>query len=80
MPNICYSYPADVPPGARSVAQPAPPGLRQVPTGTTCFRYPATDCFSYPPGVRWMPTSSSCFRYPADVPGLRRMPASCFRY
>ncbi len=85
MPSTCFSYPADVPPGA---AQATP---RRMPY--SCFNYPADvprtmplPCFSYP---------YMCFSYPSDVPpdttnrnaaqpdrlGLRRMPDStCFRY
>jgi len=79
MPNSCFSYSADVPPGTgtRNAVQPDPPGLRRMPT-SSCFRYEA----DVPPGLRRMPTSY-CFRYEADVPpGLRRMPTTttCFKY
>jgi hypothetical protein len=92
MPNICFSYPSDVPPGSqnRSAAQPVPVGLRRMPY--SCFRYPLP-CFSYPDNVlagirnrdaaeptsrdpRTMP--STCFRYEADTP--RQMPHACFGY
>jgi len=38
--SSCFSYPADVRPGAgkHDVAEPVPPGLRRMPT-TSCFRY-----------------------------------------
>jgi hypothetical protein len=76
MPNACFSYSADVPPGpgTRDAVQPDPPGLRRMPYGSGCFRYEA----DVPPGLRRMP-DSACFSYPADVP--RRMPvAPCFSY
>jgi hypothetical protein len=69
-----FSYPADVPPGIgnRPSAQPAPPGLRRMPT-TCCFKY-AGDMHP-------------CFSYPADVqPGARTRNAAqdgwlhCFSY
>ncbi len=83
MPSICFSYPADVPPGTRNrnAAQAALRDLRKMP-------YP---CFSYPADVpRSMPYA--CFSYSVDAPlgvrnrdaaqpsGLRRMPATCFKY
>jgi hypothetical protein len=79
MPNSCFSYSADVPPGTgtRDALQPDPPSLRRMPESSGCFRYEA----DVPPGLRRMPTTTSCFRYEADVPpGLRRMPAACFSY
>lgn len=94
MPSICFSFPADVPPGTgtRDAVQPDPPGLRRMPQGSGCFRYEA----DVPPGLRRMP-SSTCFRYEAHAaqPGLRdprrmplsypayvprSMPYSCFSY
>jgi hypothetical protein len=89
MPNPCFSYPADVPPGIRNgdASLRAP---RRMPY--SCFSYPIA-CFSNPADVpRGMPYS--CFSCPADVPqgvgtrsaprsappGLRRMPGSCFNY
>jgi hypothetical protein len=59
MPQTCFSYPADVPPGTsnRDAAQSAPPGLRRMPTTSHCFRYPG----DVPPGLRRMP--GTCFRY-----------------
>jgi hypothetical protein len=78
MPNSCFSYSADVPPGTgtRDAVQPDPPGLRRMPE--SCFRYEA----DVPPGLRRMPETSGCFRYEADVPpGVRRMTGgTCFRY
>jgi hypothetical protein len=71
MPFPCFSYPADVPPGAenRDLAQTVPPGPRTM---------PATACFSYRAEV---PTEG---KVPDPVrltpPGLRRMPHTCFRY
>jgi hypothetical protein len=67
MPFSCFSYPP--PAGQRDAA---PPGLRQLPVTSSCFRYlpdvppgarqmPGTHCFSYP--ATW------CFRYPSDVAG-----------
>jgi hypothetical protein len=86
MPFPCFSYPADVSPGAenRDPARPVSPGPRTM---------PATECFSYRAEVpRSMPVP--CFNYPADLslggrdrdtaqpvlPGLRKMPNICFRY
>jgi hypothetical protein len=78
MPNPCFSYPADVPPGIsnRGAAQPAPPGLRRM-TYTACFSYLG----DMPPTPRRM-TYSTCFRYPGNVPqGPRRMAfGTCFKY
>jgi hypothetical protein len=75
MPQMCFSYPPDVPPSG-------PSDLRRMPY--PCFSYlvevprrmPATYCFGYPvdapPGARGRD---------AAQPGLRRMPISgCFRY
>ena len=79
MPNPCFSYSADVPPGTgtRDAVRPDPPGLRRMPNPSGCFRYEADVL----PGLRRMPAGSGCFRYEADVlPGLRRMPAACFSY
>jgi hypothetical protein len=75
MPNICFSYQPDLPPGieTRNVA---PPALRRMPAGP---------CFSYPADVpRSMPVS--CFSYSAGTPrpappGLHKMAyTTCFRY
>jgi hypothetical protein len=80
MPWTCFSCPADVPPGTsnREAVQSAPPGLRRMHTGSTCFRYPGDvqpsprrmgllNCFSYPsdmpPDLRRMPTGTTCFKY-----------------
>ena len=93
MPNICFSYQADVPAGIRNrgAAQPAPPGLAGL--GYPCFSYPSGPCFSYPADVpRSMPLP--CFSCSVDaslgvrnrdaaqppLPGLRRMPGICFSY
>jgi hypothetical protein len=96
MPNICFSYSADVPPGTgiRDAARPVPPGVRQMPY-SSCFSYPTGPCFSYPADVpRRMPVMP-CFSYSVDaslgvrnrdaaqppLPGLRRMPGgTCFSY
>ena len=86
MPNICFSYQADVPSGIRnrSAARPGPPGLRQMPS--TCFSYPVPAPLGIgnrdavqpgpgghpsPPGGRPGFVSSACVSYPV-VP--------CFRY
>jgi hypothetical protein len=93
--SACFSYPADVPPGAgpRAAARSAPSGPRRM-TNTACFSYPAdlrrmlgSACFSYPVYCR--------YDYLADVltgtgkhdvaepipPGLYSMPSgTCFRY
>src|SRR6266567_9603957 len=59
MPNICFSYPADVPPEI-TVGGAAQPGLRDP------RRMPAM-CFSYQADVpRSMPLS--CFSYSAAAP------------
>jgi hypothetical protein len=80
MPNSCFSYPADVPPGTgtRDAVQSDPPGLRRMPT-TSCFRYEA----DVPPGLRRMTTTACfsypymCFSYPSDVPpGTRNRDAA----
>ena len=59
MPNACFSYSADVPPGTgtRDTVQPDPPGLRRMPESSGCFRYEA----DVPPGLRRMP--ATCFSY-----------------
>jgi hypothetical protein len=84
MPNICFSYSSDVPPGIpdRGAAQPAVPGHRRMSTGS-CFSYPADlrrmpvfACFSYTTNVRRMP-ATNCFSYPADLPpGVRNRNAA----
>ena len=70
-----------------SCPDPVPPGLRRMPTGTSCFRYQAEAprsmpfmCFSYPSAG--LPRTGSRSTVPPDLPGLRRMPGStsCFRY
>jgi len=68
MPNICFSYPAEVPPGI-TVGGAAQPGLRDP------RRMPAM-CFSYQADVpRSMPLS--CFSYPAAAPpGIRSRSAA----
>jgi hypothetical protein len=77
MSKLCFSFPADVSPGIR---------IR----GTA--HYGAYACFSYQADMPLrMPLS--CYSYPGDVaqggnpvaarpavPGLRRMPESCFSY
>jgi len=76
MPQMCFSYPADLPPGtgARDVVPPAP---RKMPFGS-CFSYTAEVPRSMPIGT--------CFSYSVDAPqpappGLHRMTNStCFRY
>jgi len=92
MPEICFSYPSDVPPGARirSAAPSAPPGLRRMPT-SICFSYPVVSwCFSPDPGDEPRRMPMTCYSYsadtplgvtnrdaaPADLPGLRRMPTT----
>ena len=79
-PQMCFGYPADVPPGTRN-PDAAQPGLRGM---------PLIICFSYPGHApRGMPVSP-CFSYPADVlpgdgvepdlGGPLTMPHMCFRY
>jgi hypothetical protein len=77
MPQMCFSYPSDVPPGvkSRNAARSAPPGLRRMPY--SCFSYPII-CFSYPDD---MPTGTG--NRDAVEPSLRdprRTPYTCFRY
>ena len=77
MPNMCFSYPPDLPDSPNlSAARPALAGLRRMPF--SCFSYPHM-CFSYPSdgllGVRNRDAAQ------APLPGLRRMPSgTCFRY
>jgi len=73
MPYPCFSYPADLPPGAgkRDAGQASP---RDPQIGYPCFSYSKL-CFSYPPGVR-NPDDAQ-----PPLPGLRRMPSGTgFRY
>jgi hypothetical protein len=71
MPYPCFSYRADVPPGAenRDPAQTVPPGPRTM-SVSPCFRYWAEVPTEgkVPGAVRLIP------------PGLCRMPRTCFRY
>lgn len=85
MPNICFSYPADLPlsirdHGAAAVGLPRRPAGKPYP----CFSYSADDpprdlrrmpytCFSFSAGdLRRMPVAP-CFSYPADLPsGVRK--------
>lgn len=74
MSKLCFSFPADVPPGI-GVHGAVRPDLRAMPT-TICFRYEPEVPRSRP---------AMCFSYPADplpsISYLRRMPAAtCFRY
>ncbi len=83
MPNICFSYTSDVPPGIKNRG--AATGLPQRPAGKpySCFSYsadvrrmPVWACFSYPAGLRRMPVFA-CFSYPADLPpGVRNRNAA----
>jgi hypothetical protein len=74
---MCFSYPADVQPGARKrdVAQPISPELRSMPY--PCFSYSKL-CFSYPPDASLSVRNRDAAQPP--LPGLRRMPQMCFRY
>ena len=69
MPYPCFSYPADVPPGAgkRDAGQASP---RDPQIGYPCFNYPS----DAPIGVR------NRYAVQAPLPGLRRMPHMCFLY
>jgi len=74
MSKLCFSFPADVPPGI-GIQGAVRPDLRGTPY-TVCFR-------NEPEVPRSMP--AMCFSYPADPPpaspGVRRMPGGpCFRY
>ena len=79
MPNMCFNYQADVPPGisARGV-------------GPVQRRMPAGHCFSYPAEAPRRMPAASCLSYPDDVrlgtgnhdtapAGLRSMGYPCFR-
>ena len=92
MPNMCFSYSADVPLSvtSRRAAQRAPRGPGSMP-GYPCFAYPS-DIPQAVSSLRKMPFP--CFSYPddaplgngnrdgaqSDMPGLRSMPYPCFRY
>jgi hypothetical protein len=79
MPNIRFSYSADVPPSGRNraAAQAALRDLRRMPH--SCLTYPVFACFSYPADVP--PDTRKRDTAPPAVPGLRRMPVSpCFSY
>ena len=83
--GTCFSYPADVPPGIgnRPAAQPTPPGLRRMPTTSSCFKYPGDmhPCFSYTADTPAQYGYLHCFSYPAEVPpGARTCDASQFGY
>jgi hypothetical protein len=77
MPFPCFSYPADVPPGARTrdVAQASPRDPQSI--GYPCFSYPHM-CFSYPSDALLDVSNRDAAQPP--LPGLRRMPLMCFRY
>lgn len=77
MPQICFSYPADLPMGAgnRDIASSSPPGPRQMPL--PCLSYPFM-CFGYPSDVPLDPRNRDAAQPP--LAGLRRMPAICFSY
>ena len=76
MPYPCFSYPADVPPGARKrdagQASPLDPQI-----GYPCFSYSKL-CFSYPSDASLGVRDRDAAQPP--LPGLRRMPNMCFRY
>ena len=76
MPKMCFSYPADVPPGAgkRGAGQ-VSPGDPQI--GYPCFSYSKL-CFSYPSDASLRVRDRDAAQPP--LPGLRRMPQMCFRY
>lgn len=66
--TYCFSYPADVPPGA-SGRTPEPP------TGPVLRRMPVNLCFSYPDDVS---PAAGTDVVPSVLPGLRQMPQMCF--
>jgi hypothetical protein len=76
MPFPCFSYPADVQPGAgkRDAGQASPRGPQ---IGYPCFSYSKL-CFSYPPDAPLGVRNPDAAQPP--LPGLRRMPYPCFRY
>lgn len=77
MPNMCFSYPPDLPDSQNpSAVRSAPAGLRRMPL--PCFSYPAI-CFSYPPDALLGVRNPDVPQPPA--PGLRRVTGgTCFRY
>jgi hypothetical protein len=76
MPFPCFSYPADVQPGARKRgAGPASGVGPQI--GYPCFSYSKL-CFSYPADVPLGVRNRDAAQPP--LPGLRSMPYPCFRY
>ena len=77
MPFPCFSYPADLPPGAgKRDAEQASPRDPQI--GYPCFSYSKL-CFSYPPDAPLGVRNPDAVQPP--LPGLRRMTyGTCFRY
>jgi hypothetical protein len=76
--TACFSYPADVPPGAGigGVSRRPRPGVRRMPL--TCYSYPLS-CFAYPDDMPSATGHGDASQPPP--PGMRRMPSStCFRY
>ena len=76
MPYPCFSYPADVQPGARKrdAGQASP---RDPQIGYLCFSYSKL-CFSYPSDASLGVRNRDAAQPP--LPGLRRRPNICFRY
>lgn len=77
MPFPCFSYPADVQPGAskRDAGQASP---RDPQIGYPCFSYSKL-CFSYPADASLGVRNRDAAQPP--LPGLRRMTyGTCFRY
>ena len=75
MPHTCFSFPAEMPPGAgnRDAARAALGDIRRMPV--PCFSYPMM-CFSYPPET--LIGNGGAAQPEPD--GLRRMPnVVCFR-
>jgi hypothetical protein len=76
MPKMCFSYPADVQPGARKrdAGQASP---RDPQMGYPCFSYSKLG-FRYPSDASLSVRNRDAAQPP--LPGLRRMPHMCFRY
>ena len=78
MPNMCYSYPADIPPDSanRDAGRAARRGIREMPF--PCYSYP-NSCFGYPPAVP--PGGGNRGDAPPARTGPVQMPVNlCFRY
>jgi hypothetical protein len=76
MSKLCFSFPADTPGNGPGHAIP-PPGLSDpVKMPYSCYSYPLS-CYSYPDDT---PRGGNSGAAQPPLPGLRRMPLTCFRY